>query len=101
MAYFSEREKGPKPRTIEEITPSAWKGIWSIIHARLENGSFGNAFPDQCPDGRGVVGHSPALMEASAQGHGIIWPLDLDQVPDTLEVMDLVVSENCVHTALT
>lgn len=46
MAYFSEREKGPKPRTVEEITPGAWKGIWAIINTRLQNGSFGNAFPD-------------------------------------------------------
>jgi hypothetical protein len=90
MAYFSEREKGPLPRTIEEITPGAWKGIWAIITARLQNGSFGNSFPDQCPDGRGVIGHDAGLIEATAHGHGIIWPINPNDVPDTLHVMDLL-----------
>lgn len=90
MSYFSEREKGPKPRTVEEITPAAWKGLWAIINTRLQNGSFGNAFPDQCPDGRGVVGHDPGLLEATAQGHGIVWPINPDELPDTLDVMDLL-----------
>ena len=31
MTYFSDREKGPAPRTIEEITPEAWRGIWALI----------------------------------------------------------------------
>lgn len=42
MTYFSDREKGPAPRTIEEITPEAWRGIWALISARLSDGSFGN-----------------------------------------------------------
>jgi hypothetical protein len=90
MAYFSEREKGPIPRTIEEITPGAWKGIWAIVMTRLQNGSFGHAFPDQCPDGHAVIGHHPGLFEAAIQGEGIVWPVDPDQVPDTLAVMDLL-----------
>jgi hypothetical protein len=90
MAYFSDREKGPAPRTIEEITPEAWRGIWALISGRLSNGSFGNAFPDQCPDGYGIVGHDSNLLEATVQGHGIVWPITKDEVPETLAVMDLL-----------
>jgi len=90
MPYFSDREKGAVPRTIEEITPEAWRGIWALISGRLANGSFGNAFPDQCPDGYGVVGHDAGVLEATAQGHGLVWPIRKDEVPDTLAVMDLL-----------
>ena len=75
MEYFSEREKGPIPRTIEEITPGAWKGIWAIVMTRLQNGSFGHAFPEQCPDGNAFIGHHPGLFEAAIQGEGIVWVL--------------------------
>lgn len=90
MAYYSEREKGPVPRTIEEITPEAWGGLWAIIMTRVRNGSFGNAFPDQCPDGNAVVGHDPNLLEAMLHGDGIVWPIDMHDVPDTIAVMDLL-----------
>src|SRR5258706_242334 len=90
MAYFSEREMGPIPLTIEEISPAAWKGLWAIITTRLENGSFGHAFPDRCTDGNMVIGHHDALFEATIQGEGIVWPVDPDEVPDTLAVMDLL-----------
>lgn len=90
MAYFSDKEKGPVPRTLEEITPEAWRGIWAQISARLADGSFGYAFPDQCPDGYGIAGYDAALLEATAQGHGIVWPISKDQILDTLQVMDLL-----------
>lgn len=90
MAYFKEREKGPAARTIDEITPEAWRGVWALITARLQNNSFANAFPVQCPDGQGVVGHDTGLLEATAHGDGIIWPIAKDDVPDTLDVMDLL-----------
>ena len=90
MAYFSEREAGAVPRTIEEITTTAWKGIWALIRKRLENGSFGASFPMQCGDGYGVIGHDESMLEAAAAGDGIVWPPKLDQQPSTMEVLDLL-----------
>jgi len=90
MAYYSDRENGPKARTIEESTLAAWRGIWALIATRLENGSFGHAFPSTCPDGNGVIGSYDQLLEAAANGHGVVWPIDRENVPDTLRVMDLL-----------
>src|ERR1700722_7575612 len=90
MAYFSERHQGSLARTQEKITGDAWCGIWALITARLQNGSFGNAFPAQCPDGYGGIGHDPALLEAVLLGDGLIWPIEKDAVPDTLPVLDLL-----------
>ena len=90
MAYFTDRQKGPAPRTIEEITSAAWRGIWALISARLSDGSFGYAFPDQCPDGYGIAGYDSGLLEATAHGHGIIWLISKDEIPDTLAVLDLL-----------
>lgn len=88
--YYSDRKKGPKARTIEEITIEAWRGIWALITTRLNDGSFGEAFPEECPDGNAVIGHAPGLLEATALGDGIVWPIEKDVVPDTLAVMDLL-----------
>src|SRR5688572_9568866 len=90
MEYFSDRERGPVGRTVEEITPEAWRGIWALVSTRVENGSFGGAFPVQCPDERGVIGGDAQLLEAAAHGDGILWPIRRDEVPDTLAVMDLL-----------
>lgn len=78
------------PRTAEEITPDAWAGIWALISARLSDSSFGYSFPEQCPDGNGISGYDSALFEGTAAGHGIIWPITKDDVPDTFDVMNLL-----------
>jgi hypothetical protein len=90
MAYFSDREKGPAQRNIEEITPEAWRGLWAIVVTRLQNNSFAHAFPEQCRDGYGVCGVDNDLFEATLHGHGIVWPISKDTVPDTAQVMDLL-----------
>jgi hypothetical protein len=90
MAYFSERVQGSLARTIEEVTSEAWRGIWAVITTRLQKSSFGNAFPEQCPDGYGIIGHDSGLLEAALLGDGLIWPIEKDAVPDTHAVLDLL-----------
>ena len=41
MEYFSDKEKGPKPRATETISPSAWGGIVAIV---FETGRDERAF---------------------------------------------------------
>jgi hypothetical protein len=33
-AYFSDREFGARARDVQEITPSAWRGMWGAIVSR-------------------------------------------------------------------
>ncbi len=56
MSYFSDRETGEVPRTTTELTPSAWRGIAALIQVRLDDGSFGERYPEICPDGAGAYG---------------------------------------------
>ncbi len=56
MKYFSERERGERERVVEEIGDTAWKGIFALVSARIDDGSFAASYPEQCPDGRGPVG---------------------------------------------
>jgi hypothetical protein len=49
--YFSDREQGAKPRTVQEIPPVAWTGIVLLAKALAHSGAFGLSFPERCGDG--------------------------------------------------
>lgn len=49
-SYFSDRESGERPRTHEVIDRTGWQGLYALIRARIEDGSFGNEFPERCAD---------------------------------------------------
>ncbi len=90
--YFSDRERGPMPQTITEVTEAAWNGIVALINRYILNGSFGIDFPAECPDGVGIVGTNNHMFGMSIRGEipDIDWPLDVETVPSTLAVMDLI-----------
>jgi len=90
--YFSDREQGPRPRTMPGVTTAAWGGIVALIQGRVANGSFGVDYPDECPDGRGTTGtDSRALgLAVRADIPELDWPLELDPIPPVLVVMDLI-----------
>jgi hypothetical protein len=56
MNFFSDRENGPRPQTIEELPETAWEGLKAEIAARVESGAFGVNYPATCPDGMGAIG---------------------------------------------
>jgi hypothetical protein len=91
-AYFSDRQRGPRPRTNEIIEPSVWGGIYAIVSALLSNGSFGCSFPENCPDGYGVIGHDSRALELmlKAQHPDMPYPLPLDDTLDTLAILDFL-----------
>lgn len=92
MPYFSDREQGPKPRIVEEISHDAWGGIIAIIQSRITDGSFGYRYPSGCPDGQvpfGCDGNSFS-QALKAEIPDIAWPLDQGQVLPTLSVLDLL-----------
>lgn len=47
---YSERINGSKPRTKEDICPSMWKGIVTILETLESQNYFAEAFPETCPD---------------------------------------------------
>jgi hypothetical protein len=58
QAFFSDREGEARPRTQEEITDAAWRGIVALLVLHLDDGSLGRDFPEYCPDGPWTIGAS-------------------------------------------
>ena len=54
--YFSDRELGKQPPHTEEVSDEVWSGIRGRISALIDNGAFGESFPETCRDDRGTVG---------------------------------------------
>ncbi|WP_338826113.1 hypothetical protein MTBGP_04230 [Moorella thermoacetica] len=92
--YFSEREYGTRPRRIEEITKEAWNGIVAAIDRRIDNGSFGHAYPLLCDDFEEpvIVGCNNRLFKQAliAEIPQISWPLNPNEIPPTPVVLDLL-----------
>ena len=56
MEYFSDKERGLKPRTDETISPSLWGGIVSMVEGMIDGGAFAKDFPEICQDGGVICG---------------------------------------------
>ena len=90
--YFTDREYGERPRTIDGIDGRLWGGLHSLVDTRVGVGSFGYRFPEQCPDGRGPCGcdsHAFRLV-LGAEVPEIKWPLSYAEPPDTPAILDLL-----------
>lgn len=93
--YFSDREFGPRSRTEEEIPENVWGGITYLIKTRITDGFFGNEFPSYCEDDEdnqiitGCNLNNLSLVLKS-EVSGITWPLDPEDTPDTLNILDLI-----------
>ncbi len=97
--YFSDRERGSRPRTAEVIDAVTWEALFAVIHARIDNGSFGYGFPATCPDGNALCGTNevafwrvaraeiPQLVEGD---FGPWWPPRADKSPPTLAILDFL-----------
>lgn len=89
--YFSDRENGPKPRIIEEISPTVWGGIFTIVSKRITDASFGNSFPKTCFHGP-ICGCDNKLFinTLKAEIPGIPWPLSAEKTPHLLIILDFI-----------
>ena len=92
MNYFSQRELGPPPRISEEITPPVWQAVVAAVDRRVQDGSFGNAFPERCGDFGYTVGTHSEMMGRSLLGAvpSVTWPLELDAIPHNFGALDLI-----------
>ena len=95
MAYFSDREMGSSPPTGEQIDEAAWDGLRSLVMSAIDDGSFGERFPEHCPDGKGIIGADDNKLWMSM--HGDIprleekpWLPSSAEVPETVYILDMV-----------
>ncbi len=56
MSYYSDSVLGKDPNSRDVISARAWRGIKSAVERRLNDGSFGKSFPDNCRDSPVPVG---------------------------------------------
>lgn len=100
MEYFSDKQRGPRPRTEEQLTPAAWGGIVALLQSLVSTGAFGHQYPEMCPDGAGPYGTDWQALSLAVKAEipDLEWPLRSptefggkeSSVPDTLAVLDLI-----------
>ena len=101
--YFSDRERGSRPRSEQIISPTVWKGLIGIIDNYCKTCALGSRFPETCPDGNAVVGVNISAFIDLLQTEipGLAWPLQTTRIndnsyesepwaPNTLQVLDLL-----------
>ena len=96
--YFSEREGEEKPRDSEVIDARTWRGISAEITSRVNDGSFGESYPDRCPDGAVVCGTDEDRFSFAVRAEIGDLPEDRppwhafphDDPPRTLAILDLI-----------
>lgn len=89
MIYYSDKYSNDDG----ELLPQAvWAGILALINRSIINGSFGESFPDNCPDGNYVCGTNTAIFNDTLQAHipDVILPFDSGTSPQLLIFFDLI-----------
>lgn len=64
--YFSDQELGERPRTTYEISSTVWERIAWLVQERIENGSFGQCFPEKCGDFDSIVCYGVNIAQFEA-----------------------------------
>ncbi|MEK6792061.1 MAG: hypothetical protein AABY45_10225 [Deltaproteobacteria bacterium] len=90
--YFSDSERGAKPRTKEDIPDELWGGIVGLIGSELSKQSFAIDFPEKCPDGGAVCDTDQPQLMLLLEGEipQAEWPPQAQSRPDKFVVLDLV-----------
>jgi len=90
--YFSERELGLSPRNVEKIDKIFWEGFVALIRSRTNDGSLAERFPLNCYDAPIPIGSDESAIESAFRSEfpSMQWPLHLNDMPDTLSVLDAV-----------
>jgi hypothetical protein len=90
--YFSDRERGERPRTAEDVPLTVWAAIVDLIYERISDGALGHEFPEFCGDGAGCCGCDSAKLarRLKAEIPELEWPLDTDEAPEIAPMMDLL-----------
>ena len=92
MVYFSEKELSQKPRTLDDLTATAWAKIVAAIDTRIADGSFGRKFPRECEHCIAPVGTSLDLMGQAVRRElpYLTWPTNVREIPNLYDALDLI-----------
>jgi hypothetical protein len=92
VMYFSDRERGERPRTAEDVPPTVWAALVDLIDERINDGALGYGFPEFCPDGAGCCGCDSMKLarRLKAEIPDLDWPLRVDEAPEIASMMDLL-----------
>lgn len=92
MAYFTEREQGLPPRSLEDITPPVAGGIVVLVQTRIMDGSLGYSYPEKCWEHPAVIGTNGELLGQAIGAFlpGIVWPLDAAALAGNLRTLDML-----------
>lgn len=92
MAYFTEREEGLPPRSLEDITLPVASGIVVLVRTRIMDGSFGYSYPEMCWEHPAVIGTNGDLLGQAVTAFlpGIAWPLDAAALTGNLRTLDIL-----------
>lgn len=88
MSFFSDRELGPRRRTSEDVSPAAKDGLLAVVDSYVGRDFFSAAFPDNCPDGYGIIGTDVGLMRRRVAGLSITWASAAEMSP--YDIFDLL-----------
>ncbi|MFA3629570.1 hypothetical protein CO267_17230 [Acinetobacter baumannii] len=103
MMLYSERINGLKPRTKEDICPSMWKGIVTVLETLESQNYFAEAFPETCSDSGENCGTDSLKLSNTLNAYlEVEWPLattepnenswedDKPLTPDIYKVFDII-----------
>ena len=100
---FTERMAQPEPRVKEALDDAVIIALLQLVEQRIDDCSFGFAFPDQCPDGNVNAGVNAIRLRDVMNGYQVIWPRDAMIMgaarPSNAQVFDLL-EFTCEHIAL-
>lgn len=90
--YYTDREYGARPPSVDTIDDRLWAGLYSLIQTRIGDGSFGLRFPEQCPDGNGPCGCDEQAFHRvlTAEVPWVVSPLSATETPKTPVILDLL-----------
>lgn len=90
--YFTDREYGSRPPTIDVIDERLWAGLYSMIQRGIRDASFGLRFPEQCSDRHGPCGCDEQSFGRilAAEVPWVKWPLSPNEVPATPVILDIL-----------
>jgi hypothetical protein len=90
--YYSDRTRGPRPRTEEEVEDALWAAVLALLERAIDNGALARDFPIRCEDGNGIYAcdRDGVMATIAAEIPELDCPLSPHVVPPTLAVLDLL-----------
>lgn len=90
--YYSDRVRGPRPRTLEEADDAIWGGVYALLERSIDSGALAREYPLRCEDGGGIYAcdRDGLMATLRAEIPDLGWPLSTYTVPPTLAILDLL-----------